>query len=194
MRIWLLVVLALVAACGKKKPAGPPQRCVVKLTLPKTDADAKKAPACSVAIVASDSTPYSDVVAAMDTAAKAGFTDFGIGDVVSHLPAPASSTTATRTTSEGLIIGRMDVSLSAPIIVMTQTGDVMVAGATIGKTGDANLTDEIAAKLAKPAAGSDSMPTVIISAHATVTYGAVYRAAKAADKLGYASILFGMKR
>jgi biopolymer transport protein ExbD len=198
--ITLLLVLA--AACSKKRPPGPPPRCVVKVQLPKTDADPTKAPACSVAILAPDTTSFADVVAAMDTLAKAGFTDFGIGDVVSHLPPPPGPTTATRTTNEGLLIGRIDLALSAPIIVLQQTGDVMVAGAVIGKTTDSNLTDEIAATLAKPAlspagsAGSAApaaAPTVIISAHASVTYGAIYRAAKAADKLGYASILFSMK-
>src|SRR5512143_2653181 len=101
MRFWTLVLLlALAAACGKKKPAGPPPRCVVKVQLPKADADATKAPACSVALLAPDTTSYADVVAAMDKLAKAGFTDFGIGDVVSHLPPPPGATTATRTTNE----------------------------------------------------------------------------------------------
>ena len=130
----------------------------------------------------------------MDAAAKAGFVYFpGVGDVTSKLPPPASPMTASRTTNEGLLIGRLDGMANAPIIVFADNDDVRVAGNVVGHASDARLTDEIAAALAKPASGSDGAPIVMITAHGRVTYGAIYRAAKAADRVGYTGILFALK-
>jgi biopolymer transport protein ExbD len=186
-----LLVLALpLAACSKKHP-GPPPRCVVKVQLPTPHIDGTKAPACSIALIAPDATSYADVIAGMDAAAKAGFVDFGIGTVTSKLAAPAEKSLASRTTSEGMIIGRFEGIESAPGIVFTKSGDVMVGGNVVGKADDAALTDAIAAVLAKPPA--DKPAVVIITAPASQTYAAVLRAAKAADKIGYQGFLFSLQ-
>jgi biopolymer transport protein ExbD len=184
--------LVAVAACAKQKPPRLQPRCIVTLRAPAFDVDAAKAPACSATVLAPDETSYAAVIAAMDTAAKAGFVDFGIGDVVSKLPPPESKLLATRTTNEGMLIGRLDPMTSAPIVVLARSGDVSVGGVVVGRTTDANLTDEVRLRLSM-ATGSGGASTVVISADASLTYGAVYRVARAADDLGYTSFLFGLK-
>ena len=186
-----VVLVAALGACSKKPKRGPPQRCVVKVQLAKVEADAAKAPACSATIVASDATPYREVIAAMDKLAAAGFTDFGVGNVTSKLDAPSGPSKASRTTNEGLIIGRFEGVESAPTIVMAKNGDVSVGGAVVGRADDAKLTDEIAVALAKPPEGKQAV--VIITGHAGLTYAAVVRAATAADKVGYAGYLFSIQ-
>jgi biopolymer transport protein ExbD len=186
-----LVVVAL-AACSKKQRPGPPMRCVVKVQLSKVEADATKAPACSATIVAPDTATYADVIAAMDKLATAGFTDFGVGDVVSKLDAPAGPSKASRTTNEGLIIGRFEGVESAPTIVMAKNGDVSVGGHVVSTAGDPILSDKIAAALEKPV--DDKQAVVIITGHGGLTYGTVLRVAKAADRAGYAGFLFSIHK
>jgi biopolymer transport protein ExbD len=202
MRPALLALLALLAAaaCSKKsKPPPPKPRCVVTAQLPNLAVDAVKseAPACSVTVVAPDATSFAEVIAAMDQLAKAGFVDFGVGDAVSKLPAPSATTTATRTTNEGLIIGRFDDLVSAPMIVVSQSGDVSVGGETVSTVGDANLRNKVGLALVKhapPNAGSAASPgAIVISAHASRTYADIYRVTRAAADLGYTSFLFSSK-
>ncbi|HUS30966.1 MAG TPA: hypothetical protein VMZ53_20795 [Kofleriaceae bacterium] len=183
------VVVALVACSNKK--SGPPPRCVVKVTLPALDADAAKAPACSATIIAPESTSYADVIAAMDTLAAKGFTDFGIGAVTFNLPAPPKSVPASRTTNEGKIIGRIELADRAPSIVIGKTGEVSVGGNLVGNMsvpGGGKLDAALTAALPKP--GPDAV--IIITAHASITYAAIERAAKAAAKAGYAGMLFSI--
>jgi hypothetical protein len=104
--------------------------------------------------------------------------------------------TASRTTNEGLIIGRFDGMVSAPVIVVAASGDVSVGGESVGKAGDPGLTSAVRLALAKhmPATGSDAPPaSVVISAPGTATYATVYRIARGANDLGYASFLFSLK-
>jgi biopolymer transport protein ExbD len=202
MRPALLALLALLAAaaCSKKtKPPPPKARCVVTAQLPNLAIDAVKseAPACSVTVVAPDTTSFAEVIAAMDQLAKAGFVDFGVGDAVSQLPPPSTSTTATRTTNEGLIIGRFDDLVSAPMIVVSQNGDISVGGETVSTVGDANLRTKVGLALVKHApsnSGSAATPgAIVISAHASRTYADIYRVTRAAADLGYTSFLFSSK-
>ena len=192
------VVFVALTACSKKH-AGPKPRCIVTARMPGLRVEAVKAqaPTCSVTIIAKDeTTSFADVVATMDELAKAGFVDFGIGDVVSKLPAPATAMTASRTTNEGLIIGRFDGMVSAPVIVVAASGDVSVGGESVGKADDPGLASAVRLALAKhmPATGSDAPPaSVVISAPGTTTFATVYRIARGADDLGYASFLFSLK-
>jgi len=198
MRLAVLAVLVALTACSKK-PSKPKPRCVVTARLPALDVAKVKsqAPTCSVTVIARDDTSYADVIAAMDQLAKAGFVDFGIGDVISKLPPPATSLTATRTTNEGMIIGRFDGMTSAPVIVIAQTKEVSVGGEIVGMADDPGLTGAVRLALAKhlPAdTGSAAGPTsIVISAHSSLTYGTVYRVARAAEDVGYASFLFSSK-
>jgi biopolymer transport protein ExbD len=203
MRVALVALLSVLAAAGcskKAKPPPPKPRCVVTARLPDLAVDTVKseAPTCSVTIIAPDATSYADVIAAMDQLANVGFVDFGIGDVVSKLPPPTEATTATRTTSEGMIIGRFDDIVSAPMIVVSQSGDVRVGGETVAGVTDADLRNKVGIALVKhapPRAGSAATPgAIVISAHASRTYADIYRVARAANDLGYTSILFSSTR
>lgn len=197
----MLALFALLPAAGcskKSKPPAPKPRCVVTAQLPTIAVDAVKAqaPTCSVTVVAPDATSYADVIAAMDQFAKAGFVDFGLGDAVSKLPPPSAGSLATRTTNEGLIVGRFDDIASAPVLVVSPSGDVMVGGETVGSVGDADLRTKVGVALVKhaPRAGSQSSPgAIVISAHASRTYADIYTVTRAAADLGYTSFLFSIK-
>ena len=191
---FLALVLVALAACSKKK-SGPPPRCVVTVRLPNLDVAKVKAqaPTCSVTVIAPDQTPYAEVIAAMDQLAKAGFVDFGIGDAVSKLPPPETATTATRTTNEGLIIGRFDGIASAPVIVIGDTGDVSVGGTVVANANNVDSMRALRAALA-PGFGSATAPqNIVISAPRAQTYVAVYRVAHVAQLVGYAGFLFSSK-
>jgi len=203
MRLALIALIALLgaSACSKKtsKPPPPKPRCIVTARLPDIAVDAVKAqaPTCSVTIIAPDATPFAEVIAAMDQLAKAGFVDFGVGDAISKLPPPTAPTTATRTTNEGMIIGRFDDISSAPLIVVSQSGDISVGGETVAAVGDADLRTKVGIALVKhapPGVGSAATPgAIVISAHASRTYADIYRVTRAAGDLGYTSFLFSSK-
>lgn len=193
LAVFILVVIT-VAGCSKKKP-GPKPRCVVTVRLPAVDVAKVKeqAPACSVTVIAPDDTSYGAVVAAMDELAKAGFVDFGVGDAVSKLPPPASPMTATRTTNEGLIIGRFDGMVSAPVVVIADSGDVLVGGTVVANANNADSMKALGAALA-PGFGSATAPqSIVISAPHAQTYRNVYRVAHAAALAGYGGFLFSVK-
>jgi biopolymer transport protein ExbD len=193
----LAAFMALVAALGacSKKRSGPPPRCVVTVRLPNLDVARVKAqaPACSVTVIAHDETPYAEVIAAMDELAKAGFVDFGIGDAISQLPPPETTSTATRTTNEGLIIGRFDGMVSSPVVVIGEAGDVSVGGTVVANANNVDSMKALRAALA-PGLGSATAPqNIVISAPRAQTYVAVYRVAHAADLAGYGGFLFSSK-
>jgi biopolymer transport protein ExbD len=195
MRLAVLALLVVaLAACSKKQP-GPKPRCVVTVRLPNLDVAKVKAqaPTCSVTVIARDDTSYAEVIAAMDQLAKAGFVDFGIGDAISELPPPDTATTATRTTNEGLIIGRFDGMVSAPVVVIGDSGDVSVGGTVVANANNVESMKALRAALA-PGRGSATAPAnIVISAPRAQTYAAVYRVAHAAALAGYGGFLFSSK-
>ena len=109
---------------------------------------------CTAMLLPTNDLIYQDVIAVMDAIIKVGLVDISLGDGA-KTPAKAPKSTGTPDPgikvswgSDGSLTGtltgppRRDQLKSAPVIIMTKT-EVMFAGKTVGKIGDADLSSEI---------------------------------------------------
>jgi biopolymer transport protein ExbD len=154
-----------------------------------------------LSIVAGDDVPYQEIVTAMDTAQKVGFSEISLGETpAGHHARPAHDDFDIKT--EKGPDGKMTITGTAkhedpkvkyahtPVIVVTQK-EVTVGAAKIA-VGDKELAKQVGAALAAMPKGEPA-GTVILQADSRLPGKVINDVIRGANDSGYGDVLFAVK-